>query len=141
MAKIHLVSCVRQKDSRAREARDLYLSDWFFKARAYVESHRFRWFILSAKHGVMDPSAVTEPYDMTLNTMRVHLRREWAARVAEQLGAILQPGDTVAILAGARYREFITGHLSRMGYAVEVPMNGMRIGEQLRWLKMNIRQG
>ena len=42
--------------------------------------------------------------------------------------------DHVVILAGARYREFIMEALSNMVTEVEVPLEGLRIGEQLSWL-------
>lgn len=38
------------------------------------------------------------------------------------------------ILAGDRYREFLTPMLQARGVQVDVPMQGLRIGEQLRWL-------
>ena len=36
----------------AGAARDLYISNWFVKARDYVESTRCSWFIFSAKYGM-----------------------------------------------------------------------------------------
>ena len=44
-----------------------------------------------------------------------------------------RPAPTT-ILAGDRYREFLTPMLQARGVQVDVPMQGLRIGEQLRWL-------
>lgn len=49
---VFLVSCVKRKRTSAAPARDLYISDWFVKARRYVERRRARWFILSAEYGL-----------------------------------------------------------------------------------------
>jgi hypothetical protein len=135
---VALVSCVSAKQSRAAPAGELYTSALFTKARAYARRYASAWFVLSAKHGVLDPSTVIEPYDKTLNNMSVAERRDWAAMVTRQLDSVLRPGDTALFLAGARYREGLEPALRAKGVRVEVPMLGMRIGEQLSWLT---RQG
>jgi hypothetical protein len=43
-------------------------------------------------------------------------------------------------LAGERYREFLAEHLKGHGVVVSVPMEGLRIGEQLSWLRRSSPQ-
>ena len=74
------------------------------------------------------------PYERTLNTMGVADRRAWAARVAAQLAEAVPDLSRVVFLAGERYREFLARHLADRGVEVSVPMEGLRIGEQLSWL-------
>ena len=138
MTTIALVACVSKKNSTPMPAGDLYISDWFRKASAYAARMADRWYILSAKYGLVAPKAVIEPYDETLNRMGVAARRAWARRVIEDLKRVLQPGDRVVILAGSRYRQDLIGPIRQMGYTVEVPMEGLKIGEQLRWLKQRV---
>jgi len=130
----YLVSCVSQKRAQACEARDLYISDLFRKARRFSEASGCPWFILSAEHGLVTPNQVIAPYDRTLNTMGVGDRRVWADRVATQLYDAIPDLSQVVFLAGKRYREFLALHLQRRGVVVSVPMEGLRIGEQLSWL-------
>lgn len=66
--------------------------------------------------------------------MGVKERRAWSAKVLTHLETILRPGDKALFLAGARYREGLEESLRSKGVKVEVPMLGMRIGEQLSWL-------
>jgi hypothetical protein len=66
--------------------------------------------------------------------MGVAGRRAWAERVAQQLAVAVPDLTRVAFLAGERYRGFLSEHLTRRGVAVLVPMEGLRIGEQLNWL-------
>jgi hypothetical protein len=135
---VFLISCVSQKVPAAK-AEDLYQSDWFKKARAFVEAQRASWLILSAKHGVVVPSEFIAPYDLTLNEMPVERRRVWAAVVLEQLGRILADTPTcLVILAGKKYREFIIDPLTQSGHMIQVPMEGLGIGEQKQWLKKKI---
>lgn len=131
---VYLVSCVRQKQSRMCQARDLYVSTWFVKARQYVESSGYPWFILSAEHGLVSPDLTLEPYERTLNAMKVAERAAWAKCVDQALAEIAPELSRAVLLAGERYREFLEPRLAARGVAVTVPMAGLRIGEQLSWL-------
>ncbi len=57
-ASLYLVSCVSMKRASPSPARDLYVSQWFLKARAHVEAAGWPWLILSAEHGVVHPDQV-----------------------------------------------------------------------------------
>jgi len=136
--KFALVACVAKKNSRPMPARDLYISVWFHKAAAYAVREADEWYILSAKHGLISPDTVIRPYDETLKGMSATARRDWATRVMEALMQRLDPGDTVIILAGQDYRAGLIEPLRQMGCTVLVPMEGLRIGEQLAWLKSQL---
>jgi hypothetical protein len=136
-ATVFLVSCVGAKQTMAGPAKDLYISDWFRKARRYVERRNGVWFILSAKYGLISPEQVIEPYDCTLNDMPITERLRWSERVMRQMTESIPGARHIVFLAGTRYREFLTGHLSKRGITSECPMQGLRIGEQLSWLGHN----
>ncbi len=130
---IVLVSCVKSKRRDPARAVDLYVSDWFRSAMAFARSlDPDLIFILSAKHGLVGLDEHIEPYEVTLNRMGVRERKGWAAQVLEQLREHADlDGDQFTILAGQRYREFLLPSLRN----VCVPMEGLRQGEQLRFLK------
>ena len=136
--KIALVACVYRKNSRPMPARDLYSSDWFQKASAYAVRMADEWYILSARYGLVAPDTVIAPYDETLNKMPVAARRAWARRVLSDLSGRLRPGDHVLILAGEKYREHLLAPIRQMGCEVQVPMEGLRFGEQKGWLKRQL---
>ena len=137
-ATLYLVSCVGKKRLTRAPARCLYTSGWFQKARTYVETTGRPWFILSAKHGLLDPETVIRPYNKTLNDARRAKRRLWAWKVLDRLKAHLDGVDSVVVLAGKRYREVLEPELLARGIDVCVPMRGLRIGEQLSWLKKRL---
>jgi hypothetical protein len=128
-----LVSCVSMKRGHACRARDLYVSPWFLKARRHVEESGMPWLILSAEYGLLDPDAVVAPYERTLNEMGVAERRAWARGVLDALGPRLQGVGRVVVLAGERYREFLMPALRAACPDVQVPLEGLGIGKQLRW--------
>ena len=132
--RIALVSCVKTKRGAPHPAKDLYTSPLFLGLRRYAETHADRWFILSAKHGLLDPDQVIEPYEATLNTMGVRERRQWAENVKSQLVEVLPPDAEVIVLAGERYRKDLLPFLRRRGHRVTVPLEGVRFGKQLQYL-------
>ena len=134
-ANIYLVSCVGKKVVSSAPAKDLYDSDWFRKARAFVERQGGPWFILSAEHGLVEPHTRLAPYDKTLNAMSATEQREWAEKVLRQLEWHLDEVEQITFLAGRHYREFLSPKLQERGLTVEIPMEGLKIGEQLAWLK------
>lgn len=132
--RVGLVGCVKAKRSTASPAEDLYTSTLFEGRRRYVERTCDRWFVLSAKHGLLKPTSLVEPYDETLKTKSRVERRRWSESVLEQLDAILGNlgGTTFEIHAGAEYRDHgLTAGLLARGAQVELPAAGLRIGEQL----------
>jgi hypothetical protein len=135
---VALVACVGKKNPGPMAARDLYASDWFRKASAYAAREADEWYILSAKYGLLPPDTVIAPYDETPKGMLAAARREWAKRVMEKLARRLDPGDKVMVLAGQDYRVGLVEPLRQIGCTVLIPMKGLRIGEQLAWLKRQI---
>ena len=139
-ADLCLVSCVGKKLPHSAPANALYTSDWFRKTRSLVDAKGWPWFILSAKYGIVAPEQVIEPYEKTLNTMRVAERRDWADGCFDALGPHLAGVKSVVFFAGAKYREFLAPALRGRGFEVHVPMAGLRIGEQLAWLNRQLRE-
>lgn len=130
---VYLVACVGKKLTQPALAQDLYRSEWFLRARGYVEANQGPWFILSAHYGLIASDARVAPYEVTLNTMPIAARRAWAKRVIGQLQTQLPPCKSIVVLAGKRYREFLMDYL-RSRAEVKVPLQGLRIGHQLKAL-------
>lgn len=65
---IGLVSCTKSKKSETCKPGELYTeSDLFKKMKNYAAENHEDWFILSAKHGVLDPEGEEiKPYNLTL---------------------------------------------------------------------------
>lgn len=150
---LYLVACAAQKRAAAAPAGDLYTSDLFRKARAVAaaelggrplgaEAFRGAWRILSARHGVLHPLQIVEPYNQTLSRMTAAERRAWGARVAGELAELLElvlvNVERVVFLAGEHYRAGVAEELARRGYAVEAPLAGLGIGRQKQWLNRRL---
>jgi hypothetical protein len=116
-------------------ARDLYCSDWFIKAREYVETLNVPWFILSAKYGLVRSRQRLRPYERTLANMTRAEQRAWATRVVRQLQRIVRRGDRVVLLAGWIYRRDLEPALRNLGARAEAPLKRLSFGEQKAWLQ------
>jgi hypothetical protein len=133
-SRVGLVGCVKLKQSGAAPAKDLYVSPLFRLRRAYVERSCGRWFILSAKHGLVEPGNVLEPYDESLGDAPRASRLQWSERVHVQLASRL--GDlrryTFELHAGASYTDSgLAAALLKDGAKVENPTAGLGLGKQL----------
>ena len=138
--RIALVSCAKNKQAIAAPARDLYTSQLFAYQRRYAEKFADGWYILSAEHGVLHPDEMIAPYERSLNNMPIAERRCWASRVQHELLSVLTDATQVIILAGQRYKADVEPFLADHGMSVVVPMEGLTIGRQLRWLKNEVGQ-
>lgn len=132
MKKIVLISCVSKKLEKPSTAEDLYISPLFKKNLQYAKSlNPDQIFILSAKYGLLNLTEMIEPYNKTLNTMKIGEIKEWANLVISQLCKVTDlKNDEFIFLAGINYRKFLIPHLTHY----KVPMEGMKIGKQLQWL-------
>jgi hypothetical protein len=130
-----LIGCVKSKLGYPAPAKDLYTSALFRKERAYAESSGKPWFILSAKHGLVSPDEVIEPYDVYLKTMPDAYRAWWGRAVVSQLGEAFGPVDGVSIEihASAAYVDQILPRLTIEGARVVTPLHGLTMGQRLAW--------
>ena len=135
---IGLVSCVKSKRDEPAPPKDLYTSSYFEKMRTYAEQYHDDWWILSAKHGLLDPDGEPiDPYDETLTGARVATKREWSDRVAEELdeAGFLSEDTTLVLHAGKDYYEELLPLIEETGVTIKIPTEGLRIGEKQAWYK------
>ena len=137
MTKIVLISCVSKKLNHKSKAQDLYVSPLFQKNIRYAKSlNPDKIFILSAKYGLLNLTDEVEPYDKTLNKMTSNEIKEWANSVLSQLQKVVDLNkDEFVFLAGNNYRKFLLPSINNY----KIPMLGLSIGKQLKWLTEKIK--
>jgi hypothetical protein len=148
--RIGLVACSASKVDHPAPARELYTSALFRKSADYVEKVTDVWFVLSAKHALLDPSTVVEPYNMRLGVSKRQPGMEpsppiwgWAKRVVDNLAGYVETVPSgwsnveLVVLAGEQYRTI----LRLMPNVRHVtPLAGLGIGDQLGWLTREARR-
>ena len=133
MKRIILISCASKKLPHKARAKNLYISPLFKLSLRYAKSlNPSKIFILSAKHGLLDLEKRIEPYDETLNDMSAKEVRKWARKVIRQSGRVANLNkDQIILLATEKYRKYLIPHFTNY----KVPLKGLGIGKQLKYLK------
>lgn len=134
--RIALVSCSSKKLKYTTMAKNLYVSPLFKCAKQYAEKNFDEWFILSAKHGLLLPNSIIDPYDFSLNDANAEKRKSWSKSVADDIILNAPYQSTISIFAGSKYRQYLVPRLN--GFSVVVPLAGLGIGQQLKWFKENL---
>jgi len=148
---VGFVACSSSKLTRAAPAWQLYTSPLFRLSVAYLTQKVGvdRWYVLSAKHGLVAPETVIEPYDETLTKLGKVERAAWGERVAEQIYAEWRKTGTewrMQVLAGKSYCQPLRTALSAKVNPFKVisalrfgePLDGKAIGERLQWLSSEL---
>ncbi len=149
---VYFVGCGKSKLDQPALARELYTGQLFQKslrlAEQMAEQNGGHVFILSAKHGLLDPEAVVAPYDVAISHLNPVQRRDWGIDVADTLAAYLNvdgdpglAGREYAFLAGRLYIDALEFGLTEvLSYCpnIQTPMHGMGIGSRLQWLNERI---
>jgi hypothetical protein len=132
--RIILISCVSQKLPHRAKAKEIYTSTLFRFNLKYAEQLMpDEIYILSAKYGLLALEQEIEPYEQTLNTMRSREIKAWENHVIEQIRSICSIEDSeFTFLAGDKYRKHLLPYIKNY----KIPLEGLRIGEQLQKLKL-----
>lgn len=86
MNTIVLLACSKRKLPVSAIASDLYQGNLFRLAKQlYSRCMYLPYYILSAKHGLVTPTQMLDPYDQTLYKMPAEQRQAWYAMVNEQM--------------------------------------------------------
>lgn len=129
VVRIALVGCGKAKMTTPQPAKDLYIGPLFKAARAYAEQQCDDWVILSARHGVVLPDEVIEPYDQRLSSMRLRDQEDWARKANRQLRYRYRGLQVQFIgLAGEEYLDWLGGEIIE-------PLKGMGVGTRIKFLR------
>lgn len=140
--KLALVSCGKAKLDRPAAARDLYTGSLFRAARRHAEEGGYDgWRILSARHFLLRPDRVIEPYDLAIGDLTPAERHLWGEVVSGlAICSWLPLRDrrpiVVDVFAGQAYVDALPsvwtrGDASEPTVELRFPHAGLQIGERL----------
>jgi hypothetical protein len=103
----------------------LFRSDGFARAREHAVHSRLPWFVLSAKHGLLDPDDVISPYEIQIDDQPAAYRSAWGEWVVAQLADRVQlDGVLVEVHGGVDFAQPLRHPLARRGATLEIPLPG-----------------
>jgi hypothetical protein len=131
---IFLVGCSGEKAADRRAAKHLYASVRFCAARELAERLGDSWFVVSGKHGLLNPDAEIDPYDSPLTDLSMHQQRIWAEAVVDELRPKLSKSARVTVLASPEYTRVLKPPFHENKITVRMPFDeGANVVETV-WL-------
>ena len=103
----------------------LFASPGFARARDTAVRSGLPWFVLSAKHGLLDPADVVGPYDLQIGDRSAGYRTAWGEWVVGQLAERVRlDGVTVEVHGGVDFAQPLRQPLAVRGAALELALPG-----------------
>jgi hypothetical protein len=103
----------------------LFSSPGFARARDAAVRARLPWFVISAKHGLLDAGDVVSPFDLQIGDQSAGYRTAWGEWVVAQLAERVRlDGVTVEVHGGVDFAQPLRQPLARRGAALEIPLPG-----------------
>ena len=131
----------RQPRRGTTPASSVYTGALHKVAQRYARRHADKWYILSAKYGIIRPDfLIPETYDVTFNTgdgvSVATLRRQVRAERIHRASKVIVVGGTV-------YCSVVEQALSKWRVIPECPFRGLPIGKMLQAINqvLNQREG
>jgi hypothetical protein len=120
-----LISCSKSKGGHRDIARNMYVSPLYRKSVMVAEGWGLSFSILSAKHGLLAPDEMIEPYDLTLKGASKQFKSEWAHKVDQQIRSSIHREKQLIILAGDDYYAPLTEAGAKDPLKFLAPMQGL----------------
>jgi hypothetical protein len=136
---VAIISCGKNKLDYSSEAQHMYIGELFKKTKQYAIQNHDLFFIASARYGLLSANDVIIPYDLTLNSMNVTIKKKWAFLMAIEILLKIKKETPIYMYAGENYRKYLVPNLIEFGYTIYIPMKNLGIGQQLKWLKERIK--
>jgi len=134
VSEVFLIECSGQKLSGESRASELYTSDRFVKARALAEKKSDNWYILSAKHGLVEPNQIVQPYDLDIRSLKPPQITEWAERASLSIMQCCQPNDRITFLCSENYSDPLVESGAMDQFVIRLPFKNMTREKQLKRL-------
>ena len=113
---IGLVMCGQHKLWGLHHAKKLYQSNRFKEQFEQAEKACDKVYILSTKHGLLEPERWVWGYNMTLKSLSLEERVSWAQRTFSLLKNVTNPKDVIHFFAEPIYYENLRPLLEKSGY-------------------------
>tara|TARA_R100000152_G_C6779379_1_gene210950 strand:+ start:867 stop:1280 length:414 start_codon:yes stop_codon:yes gene_type:complete len=131
---IGIIGCGSKKQIKKCRAEDMYLGSFFKMSTSIVKKTTERYFILSAKYGVLNPSDIIEPYELKITDLKTEQYRRWIFQNSKRLQQLINKNETIYSLASDRYNNAL------YQFNVYAPMTGLTMGYRNSWLRKKTRQ-
>lgn len=137
---LHLINCSSRKRDERCEARLLYDKSTLFRyLRDFLEKYGYTpYCILSAKYGLVHPTDVIDPYNVTLKGQSKDAIQMWTDTVIHSIRTQFPNLEVVHMWTSNDYDDALIPELKRVGITVYTHLKGLGIGCKVKYLKDRI---
>jgi hypothetical protein len=134
-APLMVIGCGREKLSIGAPACNLYTSDRFRQSVTLATILPAPFVILSAKHGIVEPGEVLEPYDLDIDTLSDAHQRSWAKAAVDRLATHAE-GRAISVLTTGAYERLLIAANGRRPQPLEIvaPWLELKAPDRVVWL-------
>lgn len=126
-----IISCKSGKMNYACEAKELYSKNVFFREQyAFLEAAYDKILIASAKHYLILPTKVIEPYELSfdervrVNKVRIiaddEYKKQWGIKVKNQIGKVIDMFDEIHLHLPNSYWKWIEPHFKNTPKIIKI---------------------
>lgn len=108
----------------------MYLGEFFALNIAYIKKVTDRFYILSAKYGLLHPEQIIEPYELHLRIASAKYRARWMDMTRKQIAYAIPKATMFVTTASKEYRLCLPPERTICPWNE----NSYRLGEQRHWL-------
>jgi hypothetical protein len=138
--KVGILATSRKKVSHPAPVIEFYHSPLFTQSVEYAKRNYDRFYFYNTKDGLLLPDDIMYPSDVSIKTLSVSQKQEWANQIVTTLMNYELPESiSIYLHGGTIYREFLEPALINKGFSFCVPLKGYSIGTQLKWYKEQLQ--
>lgn len=135
MKPVVLISCGKEKRQWSCRASEMYCSERFISAKQFAQQQNYDWYVISAKHGLLHPDAMIEPYDLSILNFTDNEKNLWAEKITNDIFKLHELSTKIMILADNNYSNALAYKLNKKGYSVILPFNEIDYTQQKNFLQ------
>lgn len=131
---VYLISCGKRKSDTPCMASDMYNSERFVQLKNLAILTKHEWYIISAKHGLLKPDTIIDPYDMCIDSFSIDQQRTWARKVVQSIGTIAI-GAKIVVWADGVYSKLLRDEFDTVGIEADFPLSNLKSDDQAKYLQ------
>ena len=133
-----IIGCSKTKLNSPAEARHLYTSKRFLAAKKIVKENNLKWVVISAKHKILLPTNIIDPYDLEINSLSKYELEDWKRECLKTLLNITSEGDNIVFFGDDNYFNPLKEDLSLQNRKIFTPLKYIGNSKKTTWLNSGL---
>jgi hypothetical protein len=134
MKRIFIITCSENKLDYENQAKNLYTSQRFKLAKDIAEKYGDDWFIISAKHGLLKPTDIIQPYNASILEFSLQEKQKWAKKAFLQIIELSGKNIKLICLGDPEYFKQLAIEANKKKVNIYIPFKHISKDNRIKWL-------